>query len=150
MIVVIEGADGTGKSTLANSLARYFNAKVIHRTHITDQPKSELYSIYENLIMEHKDHNVILDRAWYSEMAYGPVFRDKSHISIEQMHDLEKLIHLVGGFIIYCHNNDSYKLSQTRGEDYVENEEQHIKVCEAYEQLFHGYEHKVEVLEYVI
>jgi thymidylate kinase len=37
MIVIIEGPDGSGKTTLANQLSRQTGYKIIHRT----RPKSE-------------------------------------------------------------------------------------------------------------
>lgn len=150
MIIVIEGADGTGKSTLANSLAKSLGCEVMHRTHITDTPKSTLVDTYRKLLLDYKDKNLILDRAWYSEMCYGPVFRGCSHVSVEQMYALEELLHALGGFVIYCHYSKSYELSQARGEDYVTSRAAHDAVCELYKSTFKDYKHKTVVLEYAI
>lgn len=149
VIIIIEGPDGTGKTTLANSLLKSLEGhdfELMHRTHITDMPKSDLFEIYRGILTSGK--NLILDRAWYSEMCYGPVFRGESHISKSGMHILEELLNMVGGFVIYCHTDRSYELSHERGEDYVDTREQHEQVCANYEQLFKGLKHKVVILEY--
>lgn len=147
MIIIIEGNDGTGKTTLANDLAKTLHGyKVIHRTHLTDTPKSELAMIYRDLLLKHT--NIIFDRAWYSEMAYGPVFRGESCISIEDMHRLEELLHALGGFVVYCHSENAYKRACERGEDYVQNYEQWMRVNMNYNEIFKHNEHKAVILEY--
>ena len=147
MIIIIEGNDGTGKSTLANRLAdSLFGYKIIHRTHITDTPKSELVMTYRNLLL--RNTNVIFDRAWYSEMAYGPVFRGESCISVDDMQALEELLHTLGGFVIYCHSQNAYELACERGEDYVQNYDQWMKVNMNYNEIFKHNEHKAVILEY--
>lgn len=148
MIVIIEGADGTGKTTLANKLAKDLKCEVVHRTHVTDTPKSQLVDIYKELILEYSDKTVVLDRAWYSEMCYGPIFRGKSHISQEAMLELEALVKATGGLIIYCSAPNSFELSQTRGEDYVTSKTQHDAVCELYENVFKEQPHELVVLEW--
>lgn len=148
MIIIIEGNDGTGKTTLANDLAKALPGyyKVIHRTHLTDTPKSELFKIYKDLLL--KNTNVILDRAWYSEMAYGPVFRGKSCISVDEMHELEELLHSLGGCVVYCHSENAYKRACERGEDYVQNYDQWMKVNMNYNEIFKRTEHRAVILDY--
>ena len=147
MIIIIEGNDGTGKTTLANDLAKTLHGyKVIHRTHLTDTPKSELAMIYRDLLLKHT--NIIFDRAWYSEMAYGPVFRGESCISIEDMHRLEELLHALGGFVVYCHSENAYERACERGEDYVQNYDQWMRVNMNYNEIFKNTEHKAVILEY--
>lgn len=147
MIIIIEGNDGTGKSTLAENLANSLTGyTIIHRTHLTDMPKSELAMIYRDLLLKHT--NIILDRAWYSEMAYGPVFRGESCISIEDMHKLEELLHALGGFVVYCHSENAYERACERGEDYVQNYDQWMRVNMNYNEIFKNTEHKAVILEY--
>ena len=147
MIIIIEGNDGTGKSTLAENLANSLTGyTIIHRTHLTDTPKSELAMIYRDLLLKHT--NIIFDRAWYSEMAYGPVFRGESCISIEDMHKLEELLHALGGFVVYCHSENAYKRACERGEDYVQNYDQWVRVNMNYNEIFKNTEHKAVILEY--
>ena len=147
MIIIIEGNDGTGKSTLAENLANSLTGyTIIHRTHLTDTPKSELAMIYRDLLLKHT--NIIFDRAWYSEMAYGPVFRGESCISIEDMHKLEELLHALGGFVVYCHSENAYERACERGEDYVQNYDQWMRVNMNYNEIFKRTEHKAVILEY--
>lgn len=147
MIIIIEGNDGTGKSTLAENLANSLTGyTIIHRTHLTDTPKSELAMIYRDLLLKHT--NIIFDRAWYSEMAYGPVFRGESCISTEDMHKLEELLHALGGFVVYCHSENAYKRACERGEDYIQNYDQWMRVNMNYNEIFKNTEHKAVILEY--
>ena len=147
MIIIIEGNDGTGKSTLAENLANSLTGyTIIHRTHLTDTPKSELAMIYRDLLLKHT--NIIFDRAWYSEMAYGPVFRGESCISIEDMYRLEELLHALGGFVVYCHSENAYERACERGEDYVQNYDQWMRVNMNYNEIFKRTEHKAVILEY--
>lgn len=82
-LIIIEGADECGKSTLAKILARALNGVALHST-ATPALFSALPD-YHNNIMENVENNVelgrtvILDRFWPSEMAYGVnLFRPNS------------------------------------------------------------------------
>lgn len=78
MIYILEGPDGTGKTTLANKIAEYKKASVLHSYF------DKSWDIYEH----HKDvmnaafnlekwRPVVVDRWVDSETVYGSVFRGK-------------------------------------------------------------------------
>lgn len=120
MIYIIEGIDGSGKSTLAQQLARQTHAEIIHMSYPkTQEEKDDMFHEYASRITK---KNLIFDRSWYSEMAYGPVMRDKSYISFLQMYALERMIvNAGGGMIMHCTGAPStlWARAQRRGEDYV-------------------------------
>lgn len=120
MIIIVEGIDGSGKTSLARQLAIQNGYNIIRKS----QPKTEeerkgMLGEYIQLIKSSK--NVIFDRCWYSEMAYGPVMRNASAISYPDMYALERQVAKVGGLIIYCTGPEAglWLRCQKRGEDYV-------------------------------
>lgn len=95
-IVIVEGPDCSGKSTLLNSLmAKHPNCCYIHNAVTND-----IYKLHKNTVdtalIASKDHWVLIDRLHLSEKIYGTVFRkgplydveafDKSLDSIPNLH----------------------------------------------------------------
>lgn len=119
MIIVVEGPDGSGKSTLVSQLARQTGYKVIHRVAPETQQDVDLMylSYWEEM---HRAQNLIYDRAWYSDMVYGPIYRGKATITYNDMYRFEERMAKVGGMIIHCTDNNLRLLwdrCQARGED---------------------------------
>jgi len=79
-IIVLDGPDGVGKTTLAEAFKLLYNAKIIHSSwtpeleihmdkfHIDQVTKAIYHSQTENRI-------VILDRLWLSDLCYSEVYR---------------------------------------------------------------------------
>lgn len=148
MIIIIEGPDGSGKTTLANQLSKQTGYKVIHRVQPkTDEEKQIMMCEYLQTIRSGK--NMIFDRCWYSEMVYGQIMRDDSVISYPQMYELERLLTKNGAMIIYCTDSKPILWSRCleRGEEYITNRETFDKIWEGYKQLF-SCPHLVPVVEY--
>lgn len=149
MIIILEGPDGSGKTTLANKLAEQTGYDVVHMS----MPKSEeekvkMFSMYKQALEE--SDNVIFDRCWYSEMAYGPVMRGASYISHNNMYELENILAKKGAIVIYCKDNPKTLWSRCmrRGEDYVTKFRSFLEICYNFEVLFRKTEHKVPVVYY--
>ena len=101
-IYYITGADGTGKSTLANKIAEETKGSVIHSTFDRDW---DIESYHKDVILAAKILSkytpVVLDRWAVDEYIYGKVFRggesyDTSTFIGEHMNDIT---------FIYCTNN---------------------------------------------
>lgn len=79
-IVVLEGADGTGKTTLAEYLEANYNAHVIHRTWSEDLEKVMddylLDSVNEAVSVYSEGGLVVIDRSFITEWVYSEVFRN--------------------------------------------------------------------------
>lgn len=149
MIIILEGPDGSGKSTLAEQLHRQTGYQLLHRT----QPKNEedkkrMMDEYIQVMKTGK--NVIMDRAWYSEMVYGPVMRDASVITYPQMYELEKLAAKNGAIVIYCMAPEAtlWKRCMRRGEDYITKRETFHEICTGFRELMHGVPHMIPVVTY--
>lgn len=94
MLIIIEGPDGAGKTTLAKKLSSSTSKQIVHCGSAL-RKKSDFYS--------YTKQQIILDRSWYSELVYGEVFREGSQISEEEMFELEMSAEQVSGaLIIYC------------------------------------------------
>lgn len=149
MIIIIEGPDGAGKTTLANQLRDQTGYMILHRS----QPKNEedkkrMMDEYLQVIKSNK--NVILDRSWYSEMVYGPVMRDDSVITYPQMYDLERALARNGALIIYCTAPEQtlWKRCLKRGEDYITKREDFHEICNGFDRLMYGVPHYIPVTTY--
>ena len=150
MILIIEGPDGSGKTTLANQLKNQTGYTLLHRT----QPKSaedkaRMMDEYTQMLKAGK--NCIMDRSWYSELVYGPVMRDKSVLTFPQMYELERLASKNGALIIYCTapENILWKCCQRRGEDYITDRDTFHEICVGFDQLMHSVPHLIPVTTYV-
>lgn len=85
-IIVLEGPDAAGKSTLAKMLHEQYDAVVIHaaRRYIDfpTSPKPRMFHYHWAILLKAIDlafrqHKlVVLDRHWLSEQVYGSLFRD--------------------------------------------------------------------------
>ena len=149
MIIILEGPDGSGKSTLAEQLHRQTGYQLLHRT----QPKNEedkkrMMDEYIQVMKAGK--NVIMDRAWYSEMVYGPVMRDTSVITFPQMYELERLAAKNGAIVIYCTAPEAtlWKRCMRRGEDYITNRDTFHAICTGFRELMNGVPHMIPVVTY--
>lgn len=82
MLIVLEGCDGVGKSTIARSLAKVLNARIVHCT--TTTPND--YKFFKEIIDISKTENIIADRFCYGQFVYqAPVERKLSWSQLTQL-----------------------------------------------------------------
>ena len=149
MIIIMEGPDGAGKTTACKRLSNLLSCHVRHFSYPRDEREGQnMYTMYRDLIREHLLGKIeIWDRAWYSDICYGPIMRNKRYISINDSLRLERLLQGVGAMVIYCTGNkyDMYKKAKERGEDYVTNFETYELIYNEYRNLFNYEAHLVPV-----
>lgn len=137
MLIVIEGPDGAGKTTLAEQISRQTRYPIQHMDRPrTEEDRVKMYDVYMKLAKSKK--NVILDRSWYSEIVYGTTVRKETHISFIDMYKLEEAVSKNGGgMIIYCTGpiEELWKRATTRGEDYITEKAIFVDICRAYDEL---------------
>ncbi len=83
-LVVIDGPDASGKTTLAEYLREQFGGVIIHHTWNTfleENMYEYLMGGLVNAINESKNQLVIIDRLWLSEFIYSATYRTESSIS---------------------------------------------------------------------
>ena len=66
MLIILEGCDGTGKTTLANMLKPLLGAEIVHCT--TQTPNT--YGFFNNIIYAAQKKHIIVDRFCYSQFVY--------------------------------------------------------------------------------
>ena len=95
-MIIIEGPDNSGKSTLAKNLSIALKIKIWHSP--GPNTKEQLYDSMD-FVMEQEE--LILDRVpCISEQIYGPVLRGKNLLQDTDL--LEKLIEEKDPIFIYC------------------------------------------------
>ena len=148
MIIIIEGPDGSGKTTLAEKISKQTKYPIIHRSQPkTEEEKKLMMGEYLQTIRSGK--NMIFDRCWYSEMAYGPVMRDDSVISYPEMYELEELLAKSGALIIYATGAKAalWQRCQKRGEDYITARDDFNAICDNFDKIM-NVPHHIPVVRY--
>lgn len=102
--IVVEGMDGSGKSTLVKQLVEHYGerAHLVPGYNRTPEPKSPMQKWWmEQLSVNPNDKVVIHDRFFYPEFVYGPVLR--GHINAEQSTvEYVRSFLRERAFLIYC------------------------------------------------
>lgn len=97
-IIVIEGVDGSGKTTLARQLER---EGYRYRHHGKPAPGEDLFQTYTYAILRARGKTVF-DRLHLGETVYGPVVRGVSQLQAYDVALLDRLITARGGITIIC------------------------------------------------
>lgn len=101
-IIVLEGPDGVGKSSLGLALTKYLGAKYLHLTY-RFRDKMDLYHYAAIRCCAHWAQNqpVILDRWWVSEILYAEAYRGGSPF-IKRHFLLEHIANKIGLTYVVC------------------------------------------------
>ena len=151
MIIILEGPEAAGKSTLAKKLSEQSGFEIVSKSWPRGKAEQEaMLDMYREAA--YGSANVIFDRCWYSEMVYGPIMRDKSYITYEHMNELEDiLVRNSGAMLIHCTDNmrDLWKRFVERGDDYIKPDMGLLmKIAIQYDHLMHCVPHKIPVMRY--
>lgn len=99
-VIILEGIDKCGKSTLARELSKKYKAELIK---ISAPKTKKPYDEYINIVNSLKQNkNYVIDRFHLGEFAYGPIYRNACGLSVEQQFYLENLLLKHNPFLIYC------------------------------------------------
>lgn len=106
MMIVLEGIDGVGKTTLAALLSKTYNAGIIHATRETPND----WAWFSELMDLARTHNLIMDRSFWGQFVYQEP--DQRKLTWEQLHELEHRLEQEGGKLIYVTASDEDILSR--------------------------------------
>ena len=132
MVIIVEGPDGTGKTTLIKELCKdvnYVELKGIPRNY-PDQFKH-----WSNLLSSCSMSSItyVIDRCFLSEIVYRCVKDDLyPNITFNKILELLNIKHVI---YILCKTDNAYKYATERGEEYV-NENEHKLITDYYNVLF--------------
>lgn len=159
-ILILEGADCTGKTTLARALCKALNGAYLRSEGYPALCKPEVMSVYyravRNLVFENaavQGRPVVLDRHWPSQVVYGAVLNRPIY---DYRADMDWFTG-VNAVYIYCQGNNLSREWQrnhkdTTGAQY--SEEQYELLLQGYDTLFNGatldYDVKRRVIPYSV
>jgi hypothetical protein len=100
MIVILEGPDGAGKTTLAEQLAKKYG--LVYKHEGPPPPKVNVLEYYGQLLDEARGKNVVFDRLALGERVYGPVYRNLDRLGADGWLVFKRLIFASGALHIVC------------------------------------------------
>lgn len=109
MLILVEGADGSGKTTLVNQLNEYFPTLRINRNH------DNVPDFYDNLIDMQED--VVLDRSFITDVVYRLALDDGIETDGINMFYMDFILR--NSIVIYCKTVTQFDDAKSRGEDNI-------------------------------
>lgn len=143
-MIIIEGLDGTGKTTLKEGLLSYgFHS--LHFDH--DTVTTNIFDKYSRIIST-SDKQTVLDRSYISEMVYGNVIRKYSRINYSQLDELAFQCAKKGSIIVYLYAPQNVLLSRRMSDqkDIIILQNNYVTLCEEYASLMQRLSHKLPIL----
>ena len=134
-MIIIEGLDGTGKTTLANDLLNK-NYILINNNLTRESPSDK----YVNIIKT-SDINSVSDRSFVSEMVYGKVLSGTTKLSEEEFINLVKLYSEYETKIIYLYASKKILLER-RKDDFKDSK----VIFHLYQELMDEFERRLDYI----
>jgi len=142
MIVILEGPDGAGKSTLAEQLRKELErdrtTHVVRHGPYNGVGAQDLCRIFFRTMasaLTYDDH-IIMDRSWVSEPIYAEVYRNgNNRVDLQRRRMLERVALARGGVVVHC--QPAFELCEKaflsrKDVEYLDNVEQLQKVYSEY------------------
>ena len=134
-MIIIEGLDGTGKTTLANYLLN--KNYILINNNLTSESH---YDKYVNIIKT-SDINSVSDRSFISEMVYGKVLSGTTKLSEEEFINLVKLYSEYETKIIYLYASKKILLER-RKDDFKDSK----VIFHLYQELMDEFERRLDYI----
>jgi thymidylate kinase len=96
-VIVLDGCDGTGKTTLATALADCHGYALIHSARTPDG--TDIAGRYRGILAQAGP--LVLDRSFISELVYGPLLHGQSRLSLAEAADLAVIVTGRGGTLVH-------------------------------------------------
>ena len=104
-LIILEGPDCSGKSTLAKALAdRLLYHTLMHHgpyPRLTSQQLPRFYAEGMATSLQ-RWHGLVMDRSWLSEQVYGPIYRGADRLATFQRRHLERIALRLGAVVVLC------------------------------------------------
>ncbi len=109
-MIVLEGCDGVGKTTLAARLAAAHGFAVVHSTVTPD----DVDIVQRYLAVLGDPRRLLLDRSFVSELVYGPLVRGRSRLTLSQVIDLAQVVRDRTGTFVHLTASTTVILARLR------------------------------------
>ena len=100
-IIILEGCDKTGKSTLAKKLSKQLGYKVVHLG--VPKPKGHFQKL-EKLIQDNPD-GIIFDRFHWGDRVYTGITAKKRALTPPEFFRIKQMLGRRETVVIYCHSS---------------------------------------------
>lgn len=140
MRIMLDGCDGTGKTSVSEKLANNFGCNIIRLTYGGDRSPRAYYEIM-------RCDNVVHDRTFLSEVIYPKYFERKSRLDMNQVPYLFNLISFLNAkmFILTASSETIQNRIRQRGDEYIKDIDKFIEINQDY--LEHAREHNICIID---
>ena len=156
MIIILEGPDGGGKTTLSEYIRQHMSdGRMTHvikhgpYTGLTSEELCKTFFRSMSAAITYNDH-IIMDRSWLSEPIYGQVYRNGlNRVDVQRRRMLERVALSRGAVVIQCQPEFDVCCSaflSRQNQEYLDTPEQLQEVYNAYETL--GMQTHLPVIHY--
>lgn len=125
MLILVEGADGSGKTTLVNQLGEYFPTMRINRNN------NHIKELYDNLTCMNED--IVLDRSFITDVVYRLALDDGIGTDGLLLPQINEILNY--SIVIYCKTKTQYDDAMNRGEDNVTDLATSVKISKYYDAV---------------
>ena len=112
-VVVLEGCDGTGKTSLATTLAAQHGYSMVHSGRTPDDV--DLLARYRSILAI--PGKIVLDRSFISELVYGPLQYGRSRLTASDAAQMALLVAARGGVLVHLTGRAESIVARLRARD---------------------------------
>ncbi len=136
MIVILEGPDGGGKTTLAKHLEKEHGFKYVH----TGPPGSgDVLEAYGRTLYDaaREPESVVIDRLQVGERIYGPILRGTDRLGRAGETLLRRLTNAYGARVVFC--LPPYEVAFENWRKRHQENKELVTKAETYTKIYHAY-----------
>lgn len=112
MLIILEGVDRTGKSTLATALAEFIGGEVWHRGKPSAHPLVEYEGALRGYDPLDYTRHVVIDRWHVGERVWPSVFNRATRYDLPMFLHTDMFLRSRGALVVYCYRPDSDALAR--------------------------------------
>jgi broad-specificity NMP kinase len=120
MLIIIEGIDGTYKTTVANKVSKKLNVPIIKGSSF-ELATSSNEELFKRFVEFAEMNNVIFDRNIYSNKTYATLYNDYTILTDKQYSYIENILkNKATVYYLFADDETVRKRIRKRGDEYVD------------------------------